>query len=278
MTREHGAPGARLRATRVRATRARASSVLAAVILVSACGSYAATTITAARTAGGSCPSAAPRFRLPAVGAGRAKLVPAGPVTAAFCQYGSGRAAGLPRRVPLTGVAARPAARCTGSQLGLTYLAGGASAGNDFGTLLVRDVSARPCTLAGPLRVTGLDAGGQPDTATPVDGVQASAVLTPDAGPIRWRPPGVLAGVRPGELTGLVSLISEYRDGPAGVDRGLCQPLWVVPASWRVTLPGGTLTVPNADGANPAGLVSSGGFVTCRGRLSVAAPATVGSP
>src|ERR1700733_3825498 len=111
MTREHGAPGARLRATRVRTTRvratpARASSVLAAVILVSACGSYAATTTTAARTAGRSCPALAPRFRLPAVGAGRAKLVPAGPVTAAVCQYGSGRAARLPRRVLLTGVAA----------------------------------------------------------------------------------------------------------------------------------------------------------------------------
>ena len=103
-------------------------------------------------------------------------------------------------------------------------------------------------------------------------------MLTPDAGPIRWRPPGVLAGTRPGELTGSVPLISEYRDGPAGVDGGLCEPLWVVPASWRVTLPGGVLTVANAAAANPAGLVRSGGFVTCRGRLGVAAPATVGSP
>ena len=175
-------------------------------------------------------------------------------------------------------LAARPAARCTASQLALTYLAGGKSAGNDFGTLLIRDLSARPCTLAGPLRVTGLDSAGQPDTTTRVDQVQGGAVLTPDAGPIRWRPPGVLAGTRPGELTGSVPLISEYRDGPAGVDRGLCEPLWVVPASWRVTLPGGVLTVANAPASNPAGLVRSGGLVTCRGRLGAAAPAAVGSP
>jgi hypothetical protein len=417
-------------ASSVRASSVRASSVLAVLILVAACGSQAVTTTTAARTAGASCPAVPTHFQLPAVGSARARLIPAGPVTAAFCQYRHGKATGLPRRVLLTGVAAaglaavidsagpvqpparrcagpthlysyaqeiiftypggrirsaavastdcqlglvaaggragelpfqvaadlfyytsittlpdgsapapdliglttraavsrarrdhysvgidgavldaaaapgtvvfqslpagarnsgpggsvtvllaaRPAAQCTPSQLGLTYLAGGESAGNDFGTLLVRDVSARPCTLAGPLRVTGLGPGGQPDTTTRVDDVQGSAVLTAEAGPIRWRPPGVLAGTRPGELTGSVSLISEYRDGPAGVDRGLCEPLWVVPASWRVTLPGGVLTVPNAAAANPGGIVSSGGFVTCRGRLGVAAPATVSSP
>ena len=430
MTRKYGALGAPMRATPMRATSLLAALVLAAAILFSACGSHAVTTATAARSASASCPAAAPRFQLPADGAGRAGLVPAGPVTAAFCQYGNGQATGMPRRVLLTGVAAaglaavidsagpvqpsarrcgkpahldpfaqeiiftypgggirwaavastdcqlglvaagyragqlpfliaadlfyytsittltdgsapapdliglsaraaadrarrdhysvgidgavidaaaaagtvvfqslpagardsgpggsvtvllaaRPAARCTASQLALTYLAGGESAGSDFGTLLIRDVSAWPCTLAGPLRITGLAAGGQPDTTTRVDQVQGSAVLTPDAGPIRWRPPGVLAGTRPGELTGSVQLISEYRDGPADVDRGLCEPRWVVPASWRVTLPGGALTVANAATADPAGLVPSGGFVTCRGRLGAAAPATVGSP
>ena len=73
--------------------------------------------------------------------------------------------------------------------------------------------------------------------------------------------------------------MSEYRDGPASVDSGLCEPLWVVPATWRVVLPGGSaLTVPNADPANRARLVSSGGFVTCRGRLGVVPPASVTSP
>src|SRR5262245_18542149 len=42
---------------------------------------------------------------------------------------------------------------CTAGLLALSYLGGGASAGNDFGTLLVRDTSARPCTLTGPLLI-----------------------------------------------------------------------------------------------------------------------------
>lgn len=85
----------RLRATPKQATLLRATSVLAAAILTSACGKHAATTATA-RTAIASCPAAAPRFQLPADGAGRAGLVPTGPVTAAFCQYGNGRATGMP--------------------------------------------------------------------------------------------------------------------------------------------------------------------------------------
>jgi hypothetical protein len=161
----------------------------------------------------------------------------------------------------------------------LTYLGGGESAGNDFGTLLIRDTSARPCTLPGPVLVTGLRPAGRPDTRTILAAVQGVAVLTPGAGPVRWRPPGVLSGIWPGELTGIIPLMSEYRDGPASVARGLCEPLWVVPAMWRVTLPaGGALTVANADSADPARLVRSGGFVTCRGHLGSTGPATVGSP
>jgi hypothetical protein len=109
--------------------------------------------------------------------------------------------------------------------------------------------------------------------------VVAGGLVPAAAGPIRWRRPGVLSGARPGELTGAIPLMSEYRDGPASADSGQCEPLWVVPATWRVTLPGGgVLTVANAQAANPAGLVRSGGFVTCRGRLGIPAPVTVGSP
>jgi hypothetical protein len=176
-------------------------------------------------------------------------------------------------------VAVGRAAGCNAGQLALTYLGGGEGAGNDFGTLLIRDTSARPCTLTGPLTVTGLGSGGRPDTSTGRDQLAGTAVLTPAAGPVRWRPPGTLAGTRPGELTGAIALMSEYRDGPARVDNGLCEPLWVVPATWRVTVPGaGALIVANADAENPARLVRSGGLVTCRGHLGLTAPATVGTP
>lgn len=168
---------------------------------------------------------------------------------------------------------------CTASQLALTYLGGGAGAGSDFGTVLVRDTSARPCTLTGPLLVTGLGADGRADTTTIRGSVSGVSVLTPHAGPIRWRPPGTLAGTRPGELTDELDLISAYRDGPANVDNGLCTPLWVVPATWRVTFPGGhALTVANADPADQLKLAGSGGLVTCRGRLGLAQAASVGAP
>ena len=62
-----------------------------------------------------------------------------------------------------------------------------------------------------------------------------------------------------------------YRDGPASIDRGYCQPLWVTPAAWRIVLPGGTtVVIGNADPRNP-GLAPSGGLITCQGRLGVPA-------
>jgi len=63
-------------------------------------------------------------------------------------------------------------------------------------------------------------------------------------------------------------LAADYRDGPASVDRGYCQPLWVIPAAWRLVLPGGaTFTVPNAGPGNKNPLSPSGGLITCQGKL-----------
>ena len=63
-------------------------------------------------------------------------------------------------------------------------------------------------------------------------------------------------------------LAAEYRDGPASVDHGYCQPLWVILAAWRVGLADGTLsTVANADPPYASPLSPSGGLITCRGRL-----------
>ncbi len=151
-------------------------------------------------------------------------------------------------------------------------------AGNDFGTLLISDRSSRPCTLGGPLRVAGLNRAGHRVTTAvrvPVAGV---SVLSPGVGSVTRTSQGPLDGVTPGDLVGMIVLRAEYRDGPARVDNGLCEPLWVVPASWRVTLPGSaSLVAANRDRHN-RGLVRSGGFVTCRGGLGLAAPATVAYP
>jgi len=169
---------------------------------------------------------------------------------------------------------------CATRQLALSFIGGGAGAGNDFGTLVVRDTAARPCTLSGPLLVTGLGVSGRADTTTtrlPVSGV---TVLSPDAGPITSHVSGAstISGAWPGELAGLVSLVAEYRDS-AATSNGLCAPLWVIPTTWRVTFPdGGALLVSNADPGDPVKLTPSGGFVTCRGQLGALQPAYVGSP
>ena len=185
-------------------------------------------------------------------------------------------------RTPMAGqqvdvmIAARPAPACRTAQLALSYLGGGAGAGNDFGTVVIRDVSSRPCTLTGPVLATGISQSGRAVTRTLRMNVRGTAVLSPDAGPVRWRAPGRLTGTRPGELAGLVTLAAEYRDGPADVDNGDCSPLWVIPATWRIGLPDGTLTVANA--ASVPLLSTSGGLVTCRGQLDLAQPAVVGAP
>jgi len=168
-------------------------------------------------------------------------------------------------------LAVRSSPACSAGQLALSYLGGGPGAGNDFGTLLIRDISARPCTLKGPLQVTGLDGAGRPDTETVRDQVAGVTVLSPRA--IQRQ------GTALGELVGVLVLGAEYRDGPATVDNGSCVPLWVIPTSWRILVPGGQyLTVANADRASPVKLVGSGGLVTCRGQLGAPGPAYVGSP
>jgi Protein of unknown function (DUF4232) len=155
---------------------------------------------------------------------------------------------------------------CTASQLALGYRGGGAGAGNDFGLIIFRDVGAAPCRLAGLVRVTGLDAAGRPVTNTATSVFADPGVLSPHAPPVPAN-----AAPAPGELAYGWTLAAAYRDGPAGIDHGYCQPLWVIPAAWRIVLPGGTtLVVLNADSRN-RGVAPSGGLITCQGRLGTAA-------
>jgi hypothetical protein len=153
---------------------------------------------------------------------------------------------------------------CIPAQLTLTYRGGGAGAGNDMGTIVFRDTSGRACTLTGTVSATGLSAAGAPDTATIKAAVAGSGLLSAHAAPV---PDGASAPA--GERVFGWLLMAEYRDGPASVDNGYCQPDWVIPASWQVTLPGGaTVVVPNQDPGDVIGLHgAAGGLVTCRGQL-----------
>lgn len=204
------------------------------------------------------------------------RAVPVGTVLFQVPPQGAGPGSPPVRQVGVV-IAVRPAPRCGARQLALGYLGGEPGAGNDFGTVLIRDISRRACRLPGPVRLTGLDKAGRPDTGAVRLAMPPVAILSPRARPVGRSPGDRLTGVRPGEAIGQLTLIAEYRDDPTGADKGICEPHWIVPASWRLTLPSGrSLTVANADRSNPGGILPSGGFVTCRGEMAAAGPAEVG--
>jgi hypothetical protein len=171
-------------------------------------------------------------------------------------------------------LAVRPGPVCTAGQLAAGFGGAQPGAGNDLASIVIRDTSAAACTLAGPLRLTGLGAAGQPDTTTVSYPVSGPAILSPGAAPASRQ--GRLA---PGELAGTMLLAAPYRDDPASPN-GLCTAHQVAPAGWRITLPAGpAITVPNAvPHWAGGGLTPDGGLTTCRGRLSATGPVTVGQP
>jgi hypothetical protein len=160
-------------------------------------------------------------------------------------------------------VAVHAAPACRRAQLALRYRAGGFGTGNDFGGIIISDIGPQPCRIAGRVQVTGLGADGRPVTNTVSASISPPGVLSPGAAPIP-----AFAAPPPGELVYYWLLAAEYRDGPPGVDHGYCQPLWVIPDAWRVSLADGTVfTVANADPPNASPMSPSGGLITCQGRL-----------
>jgi hypothetical protein len=203
-------------------------------------------------------------FQLLADGAAHDGAVPLG--TVIFQSLPAGAADSDPGTQLEVILAAPSAPACARGQLALSYRGGGVGAGNDFGEIIFRDTAQQPCTLAGTVSVTGLNAAGGPVTATVTSAFAGPRVLSPHAAPV---PAGGTPA--PGELAYGWVLQAEYRDGPATVHNGMCQPDWVIPASWLITLPrGATVVIPNADLRDPAPMTSGGGLVTCLGRLGAA--------
>jgi hypothetical protein len=169
-----------------------------------------------------------------------------------------------------TVVAVHSAPECRASELRLSYRAGGAGAGSDFGEILLRDVTSAPCHVGGRLQITGVNANGRPATNTVTATIAAPGVLTPDTPAVHD-----LAPVPPGVLAWLLQ--AAYRDDGTSPN-GLCAAHYVIPARWRVRLPDGSVVlVPNADSGSQLRLVSShAGLVTCRGRLGAKGQATLG--
>jgi hypothetical protein len=217
------------------------------------------------RYAGAQARARGARYSVVIGGAAIDPAVPFGQVIFAIPPAGL-RLSASARQVALV-LAVRTAPACRSRQLALTYLGGGAGAGNDFGSLAIRDISPVPCRLAGPLTITGLSSAGRRVTVTVTAPVTGPAILSPGARAGRDGRPAASA------LAEAVTLIAEYRDDPKS-PTGLCTPHWVVPARWSVSLPGGGhLTGKNASPDNPVKLVPSGGFVTCRGKFASTGPA-----
>lgn len=159
-------------------------------------------------------------------------------------------------------VGASGTADCRPHDLGLTYEGGGPGAGNDFGTIVIRDVQMLRCQLVGPIVVVGTTRGGRAVTTSVSYTVPAGLVLSAAA------PPVPAGGAPPvGEDVAQLVVSAEYRDGPFPPSY-LCKGHYVIPARWSLTLPGGVVNVVNASRGDM--YRGFGSLVTCEGRLNLA--------
>jgi hypothetical protein len=153
-----------------------------------------------------------------------------------------------------------PAPACTVSQLAIDYRGLSYGTGQNFATLDVRDTSSKPCTLTGPIEVVGRNAAGQQDTNLQTFPVTPGLVLTAQTAKID---PAATGNVPAGASIAWVPLQANVRDGPD--QNGSCARHLVIPASWAVSLAGGTKVVRNGEGTQPA-------FIACLGRLGGPTP------
>jgi hypothetical protein len=142
---------------------------------------------------------------------------------------------------------------CTAADLVLSYEGYQGAAGSYAAGFLVRNVSARSCLLAGPMKLTGTDLSGHPATGTAELTAPAGSVLSAGAAP--W-PPGGSPPV--GDVFGTLAVSSpDYCPGRA-----------VVPALWRLSVGRGTLGVANS--------LRGKAFPTCGGALSTFGTFSIG--
>jgi hypothetical protein len=162
---------------------------------------------------------------------------------------------------------AASAKTCAVDDVALDFYGGGGATGNDFGTIRIRDIASSPCTLRGPIVVTGLDQRGRAVTHALSYPVARSLVLSR-----RARPVPVEGVAPPWERVADLMMDASYRDDPASPD-GLCRAHRVVPDSWKLSFGGGTKRARNAsyDPRNPTNEFAS--LVTCYGEINT--PATV---
>lgn len=149
----------------------------------------------------------------------------------------------VPRRNLPPAAVTVPAAPCTAGALRARWVSGGMGGGNDISAILVWNVSAKPCRLAGAASFAAYLASGAPDPRAGVINAPrvASAVLPPNT---RAPVDGTARG--PGEYL-VATLFGGERDDPSQPN-GLCRAQdEVAPARLRLTLGALSFTVTNHD-------------------------------
>ena len=135
----------------------------------------------------------------------------------------------------------QPAPACAPAQLAVDYYGVQYGTGDAFSSLEIRDTSATPCTLTGPISFLGLDAAGHAVTNRETYQVAADLVLTAKT-PMRDAD-----GPIPNDVEiAWVPMEADVRDGPEA--NGLCTHHLVVPRTWLLTLTHGEKLIPNSEG------------------------------
>jgi len=132
------------------------------------------------------------------------------------------------------------AAACVLPHLAFEFFGGGVGAGNEFATIVIRDISPQPCLLQGEVTVSGIDWTGRVVTQTVTYPTAPNVVLSAHAPEVPNMQP-----LPAGEVVGELLMSTDYRDDSTSPD-ALCHANHViVPASWQLTLLGGIRNVAN---------------------------------
>ena len=134
---------------------------------------------------------------------------------------------------------------CNVHDLTVDFRGGGLGTGNDFATLVVRDISPNPCRLVGKAVIVPIDIKGKPiHTYFPINALAVPAGLTLSA-----LSPSVPTGqtATDGRVRAALFLGGAERDDPRPPHGSCPAAVEITPASWRVQVVGGVLIVANHD-------------------------------
>ena len=151
-----------------------------------------------------------------------------------------------------------PSSPCVAADLALVYGGQQGATGNLVGNISMWDISHQYCLVVGPLGLVGTDASGRAVTRALVYHVSPGMVLSPGA-----HPRG------PGSVLPIDELVAGLAFATPTAANCLSAGTGTRPARWRLSLPGGDVTVANAGGLNGAFIVDCNGSLGPFGPVSL---------